>query len=327
MSPQYNAQTTASELVAEFASSIKGKTILITGVSPGGLGAVFATAVAKASPGLLIFAGRSVARAAETANAIAKLYPNVQTRALHLDLGSLQAVRDAAATVHAWDDIPAIDVLVNNAGIMAVDYGLSPDGVELQFATNHLGHYLLTNLLMNKILAAEAPRVVCLSSDGHRFGHVRFDDYNFDGGKTYNKWTAYGQSKTANMLMAVSLATKLGPKGLLAFSVHPGVIATNLARDIAGEDDLELLKATDKSLGNKEGWRTGVEFKSQDQGAATTVFAAFSHDLKAHNGAYLKDSHVADPWTETVKPWATSPVEAERLWKLSEKLVDQEFDY
>jgi NAD(P)-dependent dehydrogenase (short-subunit alcohol dehydrogenase family) len=182
MSPQYNAQTTASELVAEFASSIKAKTILITGVSPGGLGAVFATAVAKASPGLLILAGRSVARAAETANAIAELYPNVQTRTLHLDLGSLQGVRDAAATVHAWDDVPAIDVLVNNAGIMAVDYGLSPDGVELQFATNHLGHYLLTNLLMNKILAAEAPRVVCLSSDGHRFGHLRFDDYNFDVG-------------------------------------------------------------------------------------------------------------------------------------------------
>jgi NAD(P)-dependent dehydrogenase (short-subunit alcohol dehydrogenase family) len=180
IAPQYNSQTTASELVAELASEIRGKTILITGVSPGGLGAAFVTAIAKVAPALLILAGRSVVRTGETADAITRLYPNVQTRVLDLDLTSLQAVRDAAATVHSWADVPTIDVLVNNAGIMAVEYALSPDGIEQHFATNHLGHFLLTNLLMGKILASTAPRVVNLSSDGHRFSHVRFDDYNFD---------------------------------------------------------------------------------------------------------------------------------------------------
>jgi len=326
MAPQYNSQTTASELVAEFADSIKGKTLLVTGVSPSGLGAAFVEAIAKAAPGLLILAGRSTTKTEETATAITGLYPDVQTRVLQLDLGSIQAVRDAAETVHSWTDVPAIDILVNNAGIMAVEYALSRDGVEAHFATNHLGHFLLTNLLMDKILASNAPRVVNVSSDGHRLSHIRFDDYNFDGGKTYNKWTAYGQSKTANILTAASLASKLAAKGLLAFSLHPGVISTNLSSHIDWTDDIQLLKTSDRAMGNKEGW-SEFEFKSPDQGVATTVFAAFSPDLNAHNGAYLQDSHVADPWTETVKPWATSPVEAERLWKLSEKLVGQKFDY
>ncbi|KAK3360633.1 hypothetical protein B0T25DRAFT_132121 [Lasiosphaeria hispida] len=326
MAPQYNAQTTASELVAEFANNIKGKVVLTTGVSPDSLGAAFVEAVARASPALLILAGRNTVKTNETASVLTKLYPDVQTRTLQLDLGSTQAVREAAATVHSWADVPKIDVLINNAGIMAVEYGLSPDGVEKQFATNHLGHFLLTNLLMGKILASNTPRIVNVSSDGHRFSHIRFDDYNFDNSKTYNKWIAYGQSKTANMLTAVSLADKLAGKGLLAFSLHPGVISTNLAGHIDWVADVAELRAVDKALGNKEGW-SEFNYKSQDQGVATTVFAAFSPALEAHNGAYLQDSHIADPWTETVKPWATSRIEAERLWKLSEKLAGEEFRY
>lgn len=180
MAPQYNDQTTASELVAQYADIIKGKVVLTTGVSPGSLGAAFVGAVAEAAPALLILAGRNVAKTNETARRLAESHPHVPTRTLQLDLGSLQAVRDAAATVHSWADVPVIDVLVNNAGIMAVEYGLSPDGVERQFATNHLGHFLLTNLLMDKILASNTPRIVSVSSDGHRFSHIRFDDYNFD---------------------------------------------------------------------------------------------------------------------------------------------------
>ena len=258
--PQYNAQTTGSELVAEFTSNIKGKVVLTTGVSPGSLGATFVETIAQAAPALLILAGRNTAKIDETADALAKLCPNVQTRTLQLDLGSLRAVRDAAATVRSWADVPAIDVLVNNAGIMAVEYGLSPDGVERQFATNHLGHFLFTNLLMDKIMVSGSPRIANVSSSGHRFGHVRFDDYNFDvsstasstiirvadletqGGKTYNRWTAYGQSKTAIMLTAISLAEKLGKKGLLAFSLHPGGIYTNLGSHIDWTAELEEIR-------------------------------------------------------------------------------------
>ncbi|KAK0623785.1 putative short-chain dehydrogenase [Immersiella caudata] len=322
----YNSKTTASELASDFTPSITGKTILITGVSPSGIGAATSAAIAKASPALIILAGRNPSKVSTTAADVARPYPNVPTKTLKLDLGSLQSVRDAASEVDSWADVPVIDVLINNAGIMAVEYGLSPEGVETHFATNHLGHFLLTNLLMGKLLKAEAPRVVNVSSDGHRMGAVRFDDYNFDGGKTYNRWVAYGQSKTANMLFAVSLASKVAAKGLVALSVHPGVIATNLADHLDGNEDFAELKALDQAQGNKEGWAE-FEWKSADQGAATSVFAAFSPELKEHNGAYLQDCHIADPWTETVKSWATSPIEAERLWRLSEKLVGQEFPY
>lgn len=182
---------------------------------------------------------------------ITQAQPEVKVRTLQVDLGSLKSVRDAAAQVNSWEDIPAIDVLVNNAGIMAVVYKLSPDGFESHLATNHLGPFLFTNLIMKKIVAVKEPRIVVVSSDCHRLNPFRFDDYDFDvrrsmkvrqscdllgiltramqDGKTYNRWYAYGQSKTANMLFALSLAQKLGMKhNLQAFSLHPGVIWTNL---------------------------------------------------------------------------------------------------
>jgi NAD(P)-dependent dehydrogenase (short-subunit alcohol dehydrogenase family) len=176
---QYNAQTTGSELVRELADHIKGKVILTTGVSPGGLGAHFVETVAAAKPSLLILAGRGTTKVQKTADALAKSYPDVKTRVLRLDLVSLAAVREAAAEVNSWDDVPSIDVLVNNAAIMAVEHAVSPDGFESQFATNHLGHFLFTNLIMGKVLAAGKPRVVSVSSDGHRVSPVRFDDLDF----------------------------------------------------------------------------------------------------------------------------------------------------
>lgn len=179
MPAQYNAQTTGSELIRELADTIQGKIILTTGVSPGGLGGHFVTAIAAANPGLLILAGRNLAKAQQTADELSKSHPGVKTRLLRLDLGSLKAVREAAAEVNAWDDVPVIDVLVNNAGIMATPFALSSDGYETQFATNHLGPFLFTNLIMDKILAASKPRVVNVSSDGHRMSHIRFDDLDF----------------------------------------------------------------------------------------------------------------------------------------------------
>ncbi|QPH15618.1 hypothetical protein C2857_000074 [Epichloe festucae Fl1] len=285
MSPTFDATTTASELAAHYAAQIKGKVVLTTGVSPRGLGATFVLAIAKAQPSLLILAARNPSKAKQTARDIETASPGVKTQIVELHSDSLASARAAATTVLSWANVPVIDVLVNNAGIMATDYKLSPDGFESQFATNHLGHFLFTNLIMDKLLAAEAPRIVNVSSDGHRLGH---------NGKTYNKWTAYGQSKTANMLFSISLAKKLGSKRLLSHSLHPGC---------------------------------EFKWKSADQGAATHVFAAFEPSLKDNNGAYLENSHVADPNVETVKPWGTSPTEAKRLWKLSEKLVGQEFKY
>ncbi|KAI1338295.1 WW domain-containing oxidoreductase [Xylariaceae sp. FL0016] len=326
MAATHDAKTTATELVAELTPHIKSKTVLVTGVTPKGLGALFAEAIAKAGPAMIILASRNRAKSEQTAAAVKTVNADVTTRVLELDLGSLAAVRRAAEVVQCWDDVPCIDVLVNNAGIMAVDFSLSPDNIESQFATNHVGPFLFTNLILKKVLASKSPRIVNVSSDGHRLNPIRWYDYNFENGNNYNKWHAYGQSKTANMLFTLSLAEKLGGCGLLAYSLHPGVIGTNLGDHIDWAEGVPSLQAVDRVFGNKEGWGE-FKWKTPDEGIATHVYAAFDPALKDHNGAYLENSHIADPLVETVKPWATSQLEAERLWKLSEKLVGSEFKY
>ena len=178
----YNTNTTASELVGNFGQEIEGKVILTTGVTLGSLGAAFVESIAKSQPGLLILTGRNVEKLQKTADKITAAQPNVKTRTLKLDLNSLAAVRQSAETVTSWVDVPHIDVLVNSAGLMATPYMLTADGFESQFGVNHLGHFLFTNLIMPKILAARAPRVVVITSDGHRLNPMRWSDYNFDVG-------------------------------------------------------------------------------------------------------------------------------------------------
>ncbi|KZL74604.1 short-chain dehydrogenase/reductase family [Colletotrichum tofieldiae] len=323
MAPQLGFETTGTELVAEYADHIKGKTILVTGVSPGGLGAAFAEKTAAGAPALLILAGRNTAKVQQTADAITAAHPGVGVKALEFDLGSFKSVRKAAETVNGWEDVLKIDVLVNNAGVMATPWGKTEDGFETQFGTNHLGPFLFTNLVIGKVMAAEAPRIVMVSSDGHRMGHIRWTDYNFNDGKHYNEWHAYGQSKTANCLMAISLAEKLGGKGLLSFSLHPGVIWTNLSNHI---DNFDSGRAQDINMGTKFMW-TDFNPKTEDQGVATHVFTAFNPDLKEFNGQFFNDCRVADQYNEEIYPWANNKIDADRLWQLSEKLVGEEFSY
>lgn len=178
MSP-HSASTTTNDLVNEYADIIKGKTILTTGVTPNSLGATFILETASKSPYLLILAGRNASKLQEMSEAVTKANPSVKTRSLIVDLGSLASVRKAAEEVNSWNDVPSIDVVVNNAGVMAIPYTKSVDGYEMQFAICHLGHFLLTNLIMDKILASESPRVVNISSNGHSLGPVRFADPHF----------------------------------------------------------------------------------------------------------------------------------------------------
>jgi NAD(P)-dependent dehydrogenase (short-subunit alcohol dehydrogenase family) len=179
MSPGNTTTNSGKDLVKLYTTYIKDKVILTTGVSPGGLGAYFVAAVAEAKPQLLILAGRNTAKGQQTADALTAQHPDVKVRILELDLGSLAAVRKAAATVNGWTDVEHIDVVVNNAGIMAVDWAKTPEGFESHFGTNHLGHFLFTNLIIGKLLASQAPRVVNVSSNGHRLSPIRFADFNF----------------------------------------------------------------------------------------------------------------------------------------------------
>ncbi|KAF4826205.1 Short-chain dehydrogenase TIC 32 [Colletotrichum tropicale] len=165
---------TAGELATLYAAQIKGKIILTTGVSPGGVGAAFVKALATVEPALLVLAGRNPGKVQQTAEAISEQSPSVKVRTLDLDLASLEGVRKAAATGNAWDDVPRIDVLVNNAAVMAVNWATSPEGLDSQFVTNYLGPFLFTNLLIDKLLKSPAPRIINVTSDGHRLGPVRF---------------------------------------------------------------------------------------------------------------------------------------------------------
>lgn len=326
----YTSSTPISELVADYASIIKGKTILTTGVTPKGLGATFVEATAAASPELLILAGRTASKLQELSDTISATHPGVKIRHLIVDLSSMDSVRKAAEEVNGWDDVPEIDVVVNNAGVMAIPYSVTADGFETQFAADHLGHFLLTNLIMDKILASKSPRVVNVSSNGHSFSPVRHYDPHFSKGETYDRWTAYGQAKTANMLFSLSLAQKLGGRGLQAYSVHPGLImTTNLGNhlDFASPDkDLKSFLEAHRARGHSEGWEF-FEAVPVEVGAATHAFAAFDPNIKASNGAYLLESRVSDPYVDTVKAWARDTIEADKTWKLSEELVKQKFSY
>ena len=176
--PEFGFFTSAEEVAAAFSSSIAGKTILVTGVSPGGLGAHFLKVVALHAPKLLILAGRSPAKCAETAKELEGAHPGITTRTLELDLSSQAQVRKAAAEVLSWPE--PIDVLVNNAAVMATPYQKTVDGLELQFGTNHIGHFLFTNLVIPKLLqSTQGPRIINVSSGGHRLSDIRWDDIGF----------------------------------------------------------------------------------------------------------------------------------------------------
>lgn len=178
MSSNFTKKSTAEEVAEAYSSFIKGKVILTTGVSPKGLGAYFAESIAAHSPKLLILAGRSPEKTQETADAIAKAHPIVKTRVLELDLANLKQIWSAASEVLKWDDVPALDLLMNNAAVMACPYKKTVDGIEMQFGTGHVGHFLFTNLILKKILAAKG-RIVNVSSDGHRLSGIRWDDLGF----------------------------------------------------------------------------------------------------------------------------------------------------
>jgi NAD(P)-dependent dehydrogenase (short-subunit alcohol dehydrogenase family) len=195
------------------------------------------------------------------------------------------------------------DVVVCNAGIMACPLARTPEGWELQFATNHLGHFLLVTRLLDEGGLAAGGRVVVVTSAGHTISPVVFEDIHFER-RPYDPWSAYGQSKTANALFAVALARR----GVPAFAVHPGMVATGLARHLTREALRDLV----------ERGRSSEPVKTPEEGAATTVFAATAPGLEAHRGAYLVDCRVAP---EAVAPHASSPEDAERLWEVSKAML------
>ena len=288
---------------------LSGRVVLVTGGTTG-LGKESARALGAAGATVIITARNDEKGSAAVAQ-LTELVPNGDFSFEIMELGSLDSVRSFTDRFLASHD--RLDVLLANAGIMAVPYGKTEDGFELQFGTNHLGHFVLVNRLLPLLKASAPSRIVNLSSAGHFASGIIWDDPNFDTNE-YSKMDAYGQSKTANILFTVELERRYGDAGVHAWAVHPGMVMTDLARSFT-KDDFGDLASRAKKSGMKMPTLVNV-----DVGASTQVWACASAEALEKPGSYLADRVVTEP-----SDYASDPEFAKRLWALSEQFVGEEF--
>ena len=314
----FNKDTTAEEALGSI--DLTGKLAVITGGSTG-IGKETARVLAKA--GADIFIGARDVEKLETArnelaaNAPGKIY------SARLDLMEPASANEFADAVLELNR--PIDLLINNAGVMATPLKRNSLGMEMQYATNYVGHAIITSRLAPALVKAGESRLVSLSSLGHQFSPPVLDDLNFNQ-REYDKFASYGQSKTGNILLAVKVAKELGDKGVTALAVHPGMIETELTRYMSQE---ELEAATVKTI---EGSGQDIPIKTIPQGAATTVWAATAPEFKGKGPLYLEDCRVAriveEPnMTDGVLPYALDEELAEALWQKTEELLGQSLPF
>jgi NAD(P)-dependent dehydrogenase (short-subunit alcohol dehydrogenase family) len=305
----YGFETTTDDVIEGV--DLSDTIAVVTGASAG-IGVETARALAAAGA-RVVLAARNAERTREAADSIRDRVPGAEVEVGLLDLTSLDSVRAFAA----WylDAHEELQLLINNAGVMYTPFEHTAEGFELQFGTNHVGHFLLTCLLVPALVAGAPSRVVNLSSGGHVGSDIVWDDANFER-RDYDKFASYGQSKTANILFSVELDRRLADRGVHSYAVHPGMISTELGRYMTRDDMTALMERA------KRGPSGGMPpRKSLEQGAATTVWAATAPELTTQGGTYLADCQVTDQHA----PWARDPEGAVRLWALSEKLVGEQF--
>jgi len=260
MSTSIGFHTTGEEAATVLANQIKDKNVLITGISPKSLSSEVARVIAKFGAGLIVIAGCSKAKLGQTEKDIKSETPSANIRLLILDLDSFAAVRASADEVLTYPE--PLHILINNAGIMAVDYRKTMDGHEAQFGVNHLGHFLFTARIFPKLRKSGTLRIVNISSGAHDLSPVHFDDVGFSNGEKYDRWAAYGQSKTANILFSRELARR----GVLSFSVQPGPVMMNLEAYTPVEDMVKF------GIWNEKGEPINSKYykwKTLAEGAAT----------------------------------------------------------
>jgi NAD(P)-dependent dehydrogenase (short-subunit alcohol dehydrogenase family) len=306
---------------------LSGKTAVVTGANSG-LGYETALALARAGA-QVVLACRDKARGEEAAERIARTVTSDRTvtsgrtvtsaspELEQLDLASLSSVRDFAtrfSSRHA-----SLDILVNNAGVMAIPRRETADGFEMQFGTNHLGHFALTGLLLDALLARAGSRVVTVSSEVARIGRIRFDD--LQGTRHYWKWVAYGQSKLANQLFTLELDRRAGDKGIVSVAAHPGYSATNLqgvGPRMAGSKLMERITELENSLFSQ----------TAEMGALPTLYGATADGVKGGqyfgpDGPFAMHGY---PKQVSFVHAARNPDTAKRLWEVSEELTGVRFE-
>lgn len=295
---------------------LHGKTTVVTGANSG-LG--YFTALELARHGAeVVLACRNQAKGEEAMASMRAEVPGGQLQLASLDLADLASVRQFAKQFQA--DHEGLDVLVNNAGVMAIPHHRTADGFEMQFGTNHLGHFALTGLLLPALLARKAPRVVAVSSMAHVIGRIRFDDLQHE--KSYSKWLAYGQSKLANLLFARELDRRAKQAGsrLIAVAAHPGYAATNLQTagpEMAGR---QLQARVMEAL-------NGIVAQSAAQGALPTLYGAVAPEVVG--GEFFGPNQLLGmrgyPTRSMSTPAGRNVETAARLWTVSEELTGVKF--
>jgi NAD(P)-dependent dehydrogenase (short-subunit alcohol dehydrogenase family) len=288
-----------------------GRTAVVTGANSG-IGYVTARELAGRGA-RVVLACRNVARGAEAADRLAIEVPGAEPEFVRLDLGDLASVREFAATYEREHD--RLDLLINNAGVMALPYGRTADGFETQFGVNHLGHFALTGLLLPALLGTPGARVVTVSSTMHAVSNIDITDLNSEG--RYGRWIAYGRSKTANLLFTHELARRLAAIGseVVAAAAHPGYAATNLQ---TASPKQEGRRAAEQFM------RIGNRYfaQSADSGALPTLYAATAPEVRADSftGPALLGWR-GSPTRSWRAPWTLNDRAGERLWEESERLT------
>ena len=297
---------------AEDVADQSGRRVLITGGNSG-IGLEAARLLAAKGAGVVI-ACRDLAKGRRAVDGIQATAGSVDVELLQLDLADLAAVEAAAEEYR--ERFASLDVLVNNAGVMAVPYRATVDGFELQLGTNHLGHFALAGHLLPSLLAGTSPRVVTISSGMHKFGRIDFD--NLDAAKGYSKWSVYSMSKLANLLYTFELQRRIQAAGLdlVAVAAHPGYASTNLQTAGPRMRGSALLEA---------GWRAfnALAGQSAARGSLPTVYAAVAPEVAG--GDYIGPSGPGELWGSPVKVRATRAARdaatAQRLWSVSQQLT------
>ncbi|MBT68853.1 MAG: short-chain dehydrogenase [Acidimicrobiaceae bacterium] len=322
---KWNKETTTNEILEGV--DLSGVKVLVTGAS-GGLGEETSRALAAAGASV-IMAARDNTKNSEAKERILSSHSEAKLELHELNLASLQDVRSSAEEFLSKNE--SLDLLVNNAGIMCTPFGHTTDGFEQQFGVNHLGHYLFTGLLMPSLEKSGSSRVVCLSSGAHLICGVNLDDPMFER-RDYDGWDSYGQSKSANALFAREFDRRYAEKGVHAFSVHPGMIFTELGRHMTEEDMARLMERRKAQISTDEDANSSDNMmspKTVEAGAATTVWACVDDTLESQGGHYLADCQLGVPLaSEDSSPGSCSmaghildDMAAEKLWELSEELT------
>jgi len=325
MATKYGAKSTTEDVLTGL--DLKGKRILVTGVSAG-LGVETARALASHGANV-VGTARDLDKAKRTTSEVSKAAAESGSsfEVIELDLASLKSVRAAADKLVS--DGRLFDVVIANAGVMATPFGKTEDGFETQFGTNHLGHFVFVNSIAN--LIKDGGRLVNLASSGHRFSDVNLDDPTFVT-TSYEPFVAYGRSKTANILFAVEFDRRHRDRGVRATAVHPGGIATELARhmpDGAIEAWVQQIQEQRAAAGEPP-----FELKSVPEGAATSVWAGVVASADEVGGKYCEDCQVAEllpadspvsAISRGVRGYALDPDTAKALWRKSEEMVGETF--